>query len=549
MTLARVTTTALAAIALCFAQEITFRAGTRLVEVSVTVLDRDGNPVTGLEAGDFTIEEAGKPRPVAVFQFDGEAAPPKQNTPPPPGVFTNMVEASGGAPRNISALVLDGLNTQPEHNARVRAEVMRYLKALAPDTRVAVFHMGRQLRVLHDFTDDAESLGERVARANLEIPLETVTNFEQSVIEAEQFLDMFGDDEKMLEMVRTGLELEMEANAASRRSRMERTLAAMEALSLHLAGIPGRKNLIWITGGISMVAILGEGGFGPHGDVMNFEPQVRNTSRLLAQRGIALYIVDAAGLQAQSVRPASSGGVMPIRGRGRFERQMEAETISNDPFAALSLMASVTGGRHLYNTNDLATGFRQAAADLRGSYTLGFYAPEDGDGKWHRLRVRVARPGVKVRHREGYFAENGAAPLPEWNDDSWRAAILSPLGSSAVRFRVTCQRGVGGTLQFHIRVSAASLQFRESEGGTAASLAVMLAGRSPEGRLWTALRDVKADLPPEAASKLPVAVVPITLTWKPDPAVETVRVIVRDKAAGQYGAVDVPLKKLPPAVQ
>ncbi len=294
------------------AQEVTFRIGTRLAELSVTVLDGDGNPMAGLCAGDFTIEDEGRPRSVAFCHFDGGPPSPQPRAPLPAGVFTNMVEIVGDAPRNISAIVLDGLNTPPEHNARVRSHVMKYLKELPPETRIAVYHMGQRLSILHDFTDDAASLCEKVEKARLEMPLETITDYQQSVIEAEQLVDMFEDAPEVEEMARTQLNMEMASNAAARRSRMERSLAAMEALGKHLAGIPGRKSMIW------------------------------------------------------------------------------------------------------------------------------------------------------VRHREGYFAEDSTAPQPDWNAASWRTAIASPLGSSAVRFVVACRPQPQGDLHFQIRVAAASLQFREA---------------------------------------------------------------------------------------
>ena len=99
------------------------------------------------------------------------------------------------------------------------------------------------------------------------------------------------------EMARSQLEMEMLANAQARRARLERTLASMESLGQHLAGIPGRKNLVWIGGGISMLSVTGAMGMGPHGSIESFEDKVKRTSQKLAQQGIVLYIVDAKGLE------------------------------------------------------------------------------------------------------------------------------------------------------------------------------------------------------------------------------------------------------------
>ena len=226
-------------------QAPTFRSATRLVELTVTALDKKGHAVTDLREQDFTIQENGKPRPITFFKYDGGPPDKSKALPLPPGVFTNRAEFTPGPPRNIMALVLDELNTPTRFNMRVRAMTARYLKALPPQTRVAVFHMGARLRILHDFTDDADSLHARIQKTVLAMPLQTETDFDRSVIEAEQFVDMFrGDPEMeamMEEMVRSQLEVEMMANAQARRARLEKTLASMESLGQHLGGIPGRR--------------------------------------------------------------------------------------------------------------------------------------------------------------------------------------------------------------------------------------------------------------------------------------------------------------------
>ena len=242
-------------------QPPTFRSTTRLVELTVTALDKRGLPVTDLRLDDFVIQDNGKSSPVTFLEYDGAPAVDADPLPLPPGVFTNRVEFTPGPARNITSFVLDELNTPPQFSIRIRATAMRYLKALAPGTRMAVFHMSDRLSVLHDFTDDAAALRARVARAALATPLRTETDFDNSVIEAEQFVDLFRDDPwlkaMMTELKRSQLDVEMLANAQARRSRLETTLASMESLAQHLAGIPGRKNLVWISGGISMLSVTG----------------------------------------------------------------------------------------------------------------------------------------------------------------------------------------------------------------------------------------------------------------------------------------------------
>jgi VWFA-related protein len=535
-------------------QTPTFRTTTRLVELTVTALDKKDHPVTDLRLQDFTIQENGKPRPIAFFKYDGGPPVEPKALPLPPGVFTNRVEFTPGPPRNITALVLDELNTPPQFSMRVRAMMTRYLKALAPQTRVAVFHMGARLRVLHDFTDDGDSLRARIEKSVLSMPLQVETDLDRAIIEAEQFVDMFKGDPQMeammAEVARHQLEVEMLANAQARRARLERTLASMESLGQHLAGIPGRKNLVWIGGGISMLSVTGAMGMGPHGSIDSFEDKVKRTSQKLAQQGIVLYIVDAKGLEGPMSMTASSSGAMPVRGRGRFEPQQDAETLSSDTRPTMELMSSTTGGRYLYNTNDLMEGFKKAASDLEGSYTLGFYVSEEPDSKWHNLKASVKRSGVNLRHRKGYLAEAVAATPTLWTNEVAMAVIANPIGSSAVQLTASCAPtadGEPGTLQVNLRIEAGSLRFQTDGQELQAQIEVIFAGRASNGgtRLTTDSATVKITTDRwEAAQRDGLR---YARRWKPAPDAVSLRVVVRDTITGQYGTLDVPLKKLAPA--
>jgi len=530
------------AVVCCSAQDAppVFRAGSRLVEVSVAVLDRKGNPVEDLKSADFTISDAGKTRPIAFFRFEGA---PQQTPSAPalaPGVFSNHAGLSGGSPRNITALVLDSLNTPQQQSVWARAQMMRYLKALNSGTRMAIFHMGQQLRTLYDFTDDAAALRSHIEKATLGMPLETVTDFDRSVIEAEQFVNMFAGDptaqKAMEEIMRQQLDVEMAANAAARRSRMERSLAAMEVLGRHLAGIPGRKNMVWISAGFSMFSLsVGRGG---PGSTESFEDKVRQTSRHLAQEGIALYIVDSRGIEAAPASTAEYSAPMPVRGRGRFEPQMDAERTSNDPHSAM------TGGRYLFNTNDLSAGLKQVTADLKGAYTLGFYASGEPDNKWHKLKVRVARSGTTVHHREGYAAEAEPSQPVEWSNNTWRAALTNPIGSSVIPVTATCQLTDTGELSLSLNVAANQLSFRPDGDNLNAGLQLAIAETDAEGRSQPQIIGITAAVPKSQWDELSAKGLNYERRWKPGPGAAALRVIVRDTRTGQYGSLDVPLAKI-----
>jgi VWFA-related protein len=517
-----------------------FRATTRLVELSVTVLDKKGQAVIDLQQADFTIQDEGKTRPIAFFRYDGGRSTEPNTKPLPAGLFTNRVEVTPGPPLNITALVLDELNTPPQSSVRVRAMTMRYLKALAPQTRMAVYQMSDQLRVLQDFTDDADALRAKIAKAAIAQPLHVERDFDEAIIEAEQLTGMFGDA-----FVRNQLEVEMLANAQSRAARLDKTLASIESLGRHLAGIPGRKNLVWLGGGISMISVTGAMGAGPHGSIDSSEDKVRRTSQRLAQQGVVLYIVDAKGLSVPKTMSAERQGTLPMRGRGQFEPQQDAENMSSDTQPAMELMAAITGGRYLYNTNDLAEGFKKAASDLAGSYTLGFYVSDEPDSKWHNLKASVKRPGVNLRHRKGYLAEPVAAAPVVWTNDMAMAAISNPIGSSEVQLTVSygsVPGGEPGTLAVNVQIEPDSLRFQTSGSALAARIEVLFAERASDGRTRFTTDAPTVTIPAQAWEKAQEDGIRYTRQWKPASDAISLRVIVRDMLTGRYGTLDVPLK-------
>jgi Ca-activated chloride channel family protein len=74
---------------------------------------------------------------------------------------------------------------------------------------------------------------------------------------------------------------------------------------------------------------------------------------------------------------------------------------------ALRTLSEQTGGRYIRDPGgaQMYATFQAIVQELGHQYTLGYYpALERRDGRWHRIDVRVARPGVTVRTRRGYYA-------------------------------------------------------------------------------------------------------------------------------------------------
>jgi VWFA-related protein len=532
-------------------REPLFQAATRLVEVSVTVVDKKGNAVTGLGPADFVVLDQGKPRPVDIFHFDGGRAAPSASAPAlPPGVFTNRPAFTDGAPRNVTALVLDNINTTPEQGVTARVQLMRYLRTLAPQTITAVYLMAEKLYVLHDFTDDAAALRAKVEQAKLAAPTAWEPDDRGAIVEAEMFLAKFKDDsdpamyDTMKNFLAYGLRANAIADSQVRRDRAQRSLAQMEALGMHLAGIPGRKSLVWIGGGFPMAAVTASVSQRTPELIDTLEDDVRQVSRRLAQQGVVLYIVDPRRLQAPTDTTSQSRQPLPQRGRGNFELLSDTAAMSSDTKSAMQTMASITGGRYFY-PDDPTSGVDKVAGDMRGSYTLGFYASEKPDDKWHKLKVEVKRSGLTVRHREGYLADSRVAQAGKWTDEMWRAALSNPLGSSAIPLTATCRRASSGELAVTVLAETGVLRFLPDGESLKATLEILIADRAAEGPGRSNKSELTSTVP---AAQWEVARLQPTRyegMWKPAADATALRVIVHDVNSGRYGSLDVPLGKVP----
>ena len=133
------------------------RVSSKLVLVDVVVTDKQRHPVDGLKAEDFSIYESGKQQKVAIFQsirHGQTTAPPSL----PDGIYSNKPELR--APEgNLTVLLIDAVNTQFKDQAYARQQMLKWVtNSYQPGTRMAIYGLTGNLRVLQDFTSDPRLL-------------------------------------------------------------------------------------------------------------------------------------------------------------------------------------------------------------------------------------------------------------------------------------------------------------------------------------------------------------------------------------------------------
>src|SRR5579862_9572276 len=134
------------------------RVSTRLVQVSV-IVEEHGQPVTGLKQEDFQLFDQGQPQKIAFFSehnssVTATAAATPAPAPLPPDVFSNRIAEKPGVPTSVTVILLDLLNTYSADMAYARNQIVKFIEALQPQDRVALYGLSDDLYILHDFTHD-----------------------------------------------------------------------------------------------------------------------------------------------------------------------------------------------------------------------------------------------------------------------------------------------------------------------------------------------------------------------------------------------------------
>jgi VWFA-related protein len=328
-----------------FDSDMVIRSTTNLVQVRVVAEDSKGSPVTDLQRADFQIQDNRKPQPITLFSADRGTCPGPPIAPKP---SASQLSDSAEAPGSYSVILLDWLNTPYAYRLLAQEQFLDLLKKYQPGQKVAIYLLGHEPRLLHDFTGDMDILRQVVEDAGLEFGM-----VEDGPSRAGRFSAATAGRGRG-----GGGEIE----DLILQNKVFDTLHTIQVIADQLAHVPGRKSLVWLTAGFPWNA----GG-------IDFVPRVETALNKLNKSDVAVYWVNPCGLSSMC---RSYPG-------------------------PLSEISQRTGGT-VFGDNDTDRGIRLALEDMRISYTLGFNVPEGAAMGPHEIRLRVNRPGVKLRYRESY---------------------------------------------------------------------------------------------------------------------------------------------------
>jgi VWFA-related protein len=325
-----------------------FRTGVKLVRVDVTVRGRGDRPVDDLQAGDFDIEEDGLPQAVETFQFvrlTGQPRPEDDDA----LEIRSPEHAEAVAARDdvrLFAIFLDDYHVDflPVVTLPLRQALAGFVERFGPTDLVAIMDPLTPLSALR-FT---RARGELLARVKT-----------------------FEGRQGRLFPVRSLLEEAQASTGQLPRLRAEVTLSALTALVAKLGGMrEGRKSVLFVS----------QGPFLRFRDV-SLHDRFREVVDTANRGNVTINVLD----------PRHLGSTL------------------NGSMDTLRMLADETGGRAIVHTNDPGPALAKVIEDSSAYYLLGYVPSRDpADGRFHRIHVKVSRPGVHVSARRGYWA-----PKPE----------------------------------------------------------------------------------------------------------------------------------------
>lgn len=572
------------------------RIVTQMVQVDVIAKDRDGHPVTDLKQSDFTLYDNGKKQDIAWFALETDKTKNQPAMAVSPDTYSNLVEQKTGVPGNLTIILVDFLNTKHSDVVYAKNQVLKLLQQMKPEDRVAIYVLAGRLYVMHDFTSDKSALTQSIKKYDTTESADLLASVQSVNVNA-----IAGAAPTMADSHAGGIGEDNFMNQAAQNmsdfaniDRLYTTTQVFQIISQHMVRVPGRKNLIWISGSFpfsinldrdregspytssfagpgplsivpssttvssgsplaasfssSSTGLMSAASSGPFiEDNREFGEELQTAVRDLSNANIAMYPIDAHGLVAPGDFSAEA---MPISGG---DPATSAGSMLSTNFDTMHNLADHTGGLVFASTNDIGGAVKKAMDDGRVSYMLAYYPSlDDGKGKFHDIRLKVDRPGVSIRYRNGYYPEPLNYTGVTNTNPIIREAIASPLDATGLGFTVhasaTSTNGAK-TLELNLDMEQSDISFRYEDGKTMGTIKVVLAQFDTEGNEIAAeTTTVKMQLSKDTYGKVRQDGLRFRRNLPIDPRAVELKIVACDDRSSAVGSVSIPLAKyFPPA--
>lgn len=446
------------------------KISTTLIQIDVTVTDKSGKIVTDLKPEEFEVYENGEKQPITNFSFISSVSEAKPSPTPKPdkNTVTAPIPSFQLRPEQVRrtvALVVDDLGLSFESIYYVRRALKKFVdEQMQPNDLVAIIRTGSGVGALQQFTSDKNQLYAAIEKIRWNAqgrsgisafaPIE-----EDPITEEETEEDTAGirDSEKEFNEFREDIF-------------SVGTLGAINFVVKGMQELPGKKSIMLFSDGFVVCT--------PDSPdrCSRILDSLRELTDLCNRASVTIYTQDARGLQYTGLtaadrvsgNPQSVQNAMSSRSAELFDKQ-----------DGLAYLARETGGKAVFNNNDLNLGLSKLLEDTKGYYLLGYQPDSDTfdatTRKFNKLVIKVNRPGTNVNYRSGFFGVADTdirrpALSSQTPAQQIQRALSSPFSANGISLKLNTIFGKdiknGAFVNSLLHVEAKDLKFTDAPDGS-----------------------------------------------------------------------------------
>ena len=466
----------------------------QVMSLHVVAMDKQGQLVTDLKAGDLQVLDDGRPQPIVLFRVNDSRRPA-------PAVLGPHEYANRppGTPPGATLILFDLLNGS---FAERESTVLTLVKALSNVESPGNVYL--YLLTNNGTLFPVHGLPER--RGDVAAPDENWTGQTKALLEA-AIQKVYGF--RPIDDSDTGI-------------RVVTTFNVLRDVGVKLSALPGRKNVVWITNGFPAQVNFGSlcrdivvwNVTAPcSGNYVDFTPVLRQLAGQLDMVGVSMYPVDEWAV-------------------GEGDRMLVKDML--DQFAGM------TAG-HSYPSGGTKTAIPEAIQTTHLNYTIAYQpAPQNWDGKYHKVKVNCARKSIQLQYEQGYIAD----ALVDETSTLMQVAAAGNSDVSSIGLRATVtSRDSPHTVRIQLRIDPSNLAIVQENGHYAGQLALLYAVLTAEGTPKQLSKSTSLTLDWTARQYDSVSKDGI-LVAEDLPAPEgtrQVRIVVVDMRSNQVGSLTVPV--------
>jgi VWFA-related protein len=558
------------------ANGFTLRTTTRLVDVALIAYDKKGHPVTDLKPEDLEVYDNGRKQEIRFFNQAATEAHPGTTAPSAgtaarsePASFSNRPAETDLAPApataNTTVFLIDASNVAFGDLTYARSEMLRFLKTLQPEERVALYIMKSYgFQILLEPTADHATVATTLSHwmpsaQDLARAQDEETRNRQHIDWVAHSSDLAyvnGNDGSDPEgSASGGARTQLAAHGVDPKLRSMGSspgadaLLRLEAIAHHLASLAGHKSLVWVSSDNALADWSNQAAVREEKGIKDLDPLAMRARESLNEAHVSIYPLDVSQLEAGVISADLENRLVQVKvpslsdpnpppppnPTGRYAAAMHQDTRPIQP--TFRELAEATGGRALRRAGDIAAELNSIVADGRAAYLISFSPDMPADDTYHQITVKLAaKHDLRLHYRTGYLYAKDPASLK----DRFKQAIWEPRDAGEVGLTATPETTEKGpALRLEIRGTDLALAQQGARWSDRLDIFLALRNDTTFNAQVTG-KSLQLRLMPGTYQKALQDGVPFEDHLPANAQFDSARIVVIDRNSGRVGTVTIP---------